>query len=319
MASSLFRKPQMAKIGLKVLAYGDSGVGKTTFALSFPQIAAVDSESGMSHYEGNPNIVLIANTSSCYDVEEAIVEIEDNADVIQTLVIDSETKVYDSMQTSAMEVEEKRARKKGGEIEDSTISIRGYGRIKLLNKRLQNMKIALSSKGINIVSIAQMDDIKEKRGENFVKVGEKPVMAKGIQYDYDIVLKLFTEATQKGDVYKAVIEKDRTSVYKKGDIIDNPNFSHWKDYFEGRSKLQNLKVDYSTDTDRDIRRMSEEAEDIDLLISDFKAKMKILSAEDKPKIMKKLKEVGIENPLATIDYDGMKKVIDFIDGLLDTE
>lgn len=313
---SILRKPREARMGLKVLAYGDSGSGKTTFALSFPRIAAVDSESGMAFYENNPNIVFIGNTSSCYDLEDVISEIEDSIDDLSTLVIDSETKIYDSMQTSAMEVEEKRARKKGGEIEDSTISIRGYGRIKLLNKRLQNMKIALSSKGINIVSIAQMEDVKEKRGENFVKVGDKPVMAKGVQYDYDIVLKLYTEFTAKGEVYKATVEKDRTGVYKKGDTIENPTYNNWKDYFEGRMKLPVGEVSYTNDTDKDIRRMSVEAEDIDILISEFKDKMKLVSADNKPKIVKKLKELGIDNPLSTVDFAGMQKAIAFMDTLI---
>ena len=317
--STLFRKPQETRIGLKVLGYGDFGTGKTTFALSFPKIAAIDSESGMSHYEDNPNIVLIANTSSAYDVEDAINEIEENADSIQTLVIDSETKIYDSMQTSAMEVEERRARKKNTEVEDSIISIRGHGRIKLLNKRLQSMKIALSSKGINIVSIAQMDDIKEKRGENFVKIGEKPVMAKGVQYDYDIVLKLITETTAKGDLYKALIEKDRTKVFKKGDIIENPSYDYWKDYFEGKLKLEKLPINYTNDTDKDIKRMASEADDMDEIIAEFKVNMKKIPAEGKYKVQKKLAELGIENPLKSMDADGMKSVIAFMESLIVVE
>ena len=317
--SSLFRKPKQVRIGLKLLAYGDSGTGKTTLALSFPAIAAIDSESGMSHYEGNHNIIMIANTSSVYDVEDAIGEIEDNIDTIKTLVVDSETKVYDSMQTSAMEVEERRARKKGGEVEDSVISVRGHGRIKLLNKRIQNLKIALSSKGINIVSIAQMDEIKEKRGENFVKVGEKPVMAKGVQYDYDIVLKLFTESTAKGEVYKGIIEKDRTSVYKKGDIIENPSYNNWKEYFDGKMTLDEVPVNYTHDTDKDIKRMSLEADNMDDIIVDFKAKMKSIPTEGRYKVQKKLAELGIENPLKSMDSDGMKVVIEYMKTLITVE
>ncbi len=313
---SLFRKAEASKKGLKVLAYGDSGVGKTTFALTFPQIAAIDSETGMSHYENNPNLVFISNTNSAYDVEDAIVEIEDSyLSEIKTFLIDSETKVYDNMQVSAMEVEEKRAKRKGGEIEDSTVSVRGWGRIKLINKRLQNLKISLSSKGINIVSIAQVEDVKEKRGENFVKVGEKPNMAKGVQFDYDIVLKLFTEKTSGGndEVYKAVVEKDRTSVFKKGDIIENPSFDYWKDYYENNNKLKEVVVDFNKDLQKDMSRMEDETDQIEALVEEFKKKIKVLAKDKQMKVQGFLKEKGIDNPLKTDKAEEMKEVLEFMD------
>lgn len=315
---SLFRKAESSKIGMKLLAYGDSGTGKSTFGLTFPDIAVIDSESGLAHYEDSPNIKLIANTSSSYDVEDAMDEIEDNLDEIRTFIIDSETKIYDAMQVSAMEVEEKRAKNKGGNIEDSVVSQRGWGRIKLLNKRLQSLKIQLSSQGVNVVSIAQMDDVKEKRGDSFVKVGEKPNMAKGIQYDYDTVLKLFTEKDVNGnETYKALVEKDRTRVFKKGDIIVNPSYDHWKNYIESKADLKIRTVNFSKDIENDIIKMTDEAEKMDDLIASFKEKMKSFTDEkDKQvKVQKKIKELGIDNPLKTDDFKAMTELLEFMNVL----
>lgn len=310
---SLFRKPSIAKVGLKVLVYGASGVGKSTFGLTFPKIAALDSEAGLTRYESNENIVFIANTSSVSDVEDAIIEIEDMTNEIETFIVDSETKVYDSMQVSAMEVEEKRARKKGGDVADATVSVKGWGKIKLVTKRLQNLKIDLSAKGINIISVSQMEDIKEKKGENFVKIGEKPSMAKGVEYDYDIILKLFTETSNNGsEIYKAIIEKDRTGVCKKGQIIENPSYAYWKDYCEKSNSFEKRNINYSQDIIKDVEKMQEDADKIDDLTSEFKTIMKVLTKENQVKVQKKLKELDIENPLKTNNLEAMSVLIEYM-------
>jgi hypothetical protein len=313
---SIFRKPAQAKIGLKVLAYGGFGVGKSTFGLTFPKIAAIDSEAGLARYEDNPNIIQIVNTSSTDDVETAISEIEENTDSIETFIIDSETKIYDTMQVSSMEVEERRALRKGGDIADATVSVKGWGKIKLINKRLQNLKIDLSSKGVHIVGICQMEDIKEKKGENYVKVGEKPSMAKGIEYDYDIILKLFTKKDPKGnETYSAIVEKDRTGVTKRGQVIENPSYDYWKEYCEKNAKLKERPTSFVKDVDKDIKKMESDDDKISVLIDEFKTKVKLLDPSNQPKVMKKAKELNIENPLKTTNLKGLKELVEFVDSL----
>ena len=75
-----FRKAQAAKIGGKFLSYGESGSGKSTFQLTFPRVACIDSETGVAHYEGKDitlnngrtynNLVLVDNTSDIDELEE---------------------------------------------------------------------------------------------------------------------------------------------------------------------------------------------------------------------------------------------------------
>lgn len=213
----IFKKVEETKSGLKVLAYGGTGTGKTTFALTFPEIGAIDSEDGMAFYKNNPNLKHILNTTSADEVEEALEEIEDELlDEIKTFVLDSETKIYENLQLSGLNVAEKRARRKGESVEDANISQREWGKIKLLVKKAQSIKIMLASKGINIVSIAQQKDIKEKKGDNWVVVGYAPDVSKGLEFDYDIILRFFTEKNKDGEeVYKAEVLKDRTQTYKK--------------------------------------------------------------------------------------------------------
>ena len=120
----MFRKAQAAKIGGKFLSYGESGSGKSTFQLTFPKVACIDSETGVSHYEGREitlnngnkynNLLMVDNTSDLDELEEDL-DCFINGDYegeIETLSIDSETKFYNTLQVGAQEVEERRARKK---------------------------------------------------------------------------------------------------------------------------------------------------------------------------------------------------------------
>ncbi len=155
----MFRKAQAAKIGGKFLSYGESGSGKSTFQLTFPKVACIDSETGVSHYEGREitlnngnkynNLLMVDNTSDLDELEEDL-DCFINGDYegeIETLSIDSETKFYNTLQVGAQEVEERRARKKGGDVDDAGISVKQWGRIKIINMKLQQAKIDLSSKG----------------------------------------------------------------------------------------------------------------------------------------------------------------------------
>ena len=241
-----FRKPATKKLGIKVLSLGKEGTGKTVFALSFPRIASIDGEAGQSFYENTEygqNLVFVDNTQSYQELEEDIdyIEEEYEAQDIQTLVIDSETKVFNNLEETLMTIEEKKAKKKGVDANDSNLSIRSRGRIKYIAKRLQNLKIDLSSKGVNVVSIAQAKDVQVKQGDSWVVTGVIPDMVKGSAFDYDLVLEHYSEIDAQGNVkYKAKVVKDRTNVFKNGDIIDNPRYQLWSAVSEFRKDAEKL-------------------------------------------------------------------------------
>ena len=111
------RKPNSRKKGMKILIYGESGSGKTVFALSFPKSIVVDSEDGYSWYEGTErtrNVVGILDSQSYDDLENLMDELDDaNDEEFSSLVIDSETKVYENIKEALQNVEETRAARKG--------------------------------------------------------------------------------------------------------------------------------------------------------------------------------------------------------------
>lgn len=250
-----FRKPGTKKLGGKFLSYGKKGTSKTTFLLTFPKIAAIDAETGMSFYEGTEkgkNLVMVANSQSFKEFQDDIDDIGESYQEygVETFGLDSATKIKENIEETIMVVDEKREKKKGKSVDEVNLSIKSRGRIKYEAKKLQNLKIDLSSKGVNIVDIAQSKDIKEKVGDQFVTVGYEPDMQKGSDHDYDVVMRHFTEVDMKGVVhFKAEIEKDRLGVFKVGEIIENPSYEMWKDVLEKHKKGEALSTSFSQQVD----------------------------------------------------------------------
>lgn len=319
-----FRKAKAGKIGGKFLVYGESGSGKSTFQLTFPRVACVDSEAGVAHYEGKDisinngntynNLVLVDNTS---DLDELEMDLDsflngefDNK--IDTLSIDSETKFYGTMQVGAQEVEEKRARKKGGNVDDANISQRSWGRIKILNLKLQQAKIDLSTKGVHVISVAQATDERDKSGEKVI--GVKPDMHKSVKFDYDTVLEFYTTEESDGIHYYAKVLKDRTNVTKRGDIIENPCYDVWKDYFEDMNELETNTTSYNKDIKTSSESMEDKAERSAELAIEFKEILKKLkdNKEGLLKVNKLLKDKSIDLKKLDIQLpETLTELIDF--------
>ena len=259
MALKGFRAKKSRKQGVKILIYGTDGVSKSTTALGFPNIAVIDTESKIGVYENHPvfgkNIVAIADTSEYYEIiglaEEVI-----KSKGIDTFVIDSETNLYESLQVAMMELEESKARKKGGNVDDSTISLRGHGKVKLNSARLKNLKCQLSANGITVISIAHKEDVMQKVGDNNVKVGEKPALRKNSTHDYDVIIRMYKEkdiATGKQKIM-ANIEKDTTGSFTLGEVIDttwsspseptNVIFERLKPYIVGMEDKEIVQTNY---------------------------------------------------------------------------
>lgn len=317
-----FRKAKSSKIGGKFLAYGYEGTGKSWFALTFPDVACIDSETGNAHYEGRNitlangntynNLKIVDNTSDLDDLEDDIDELMESDD-IQTLDIDSETKFYAAMQVGATEVEERKARRKGGDVDDTVVSQRQWGRIKIINMKLQQAKIDLSSKGKHIVSVAQATEVYEGTGDNRKLIGIKPDMHKSVKFDYDTILEFYKEESD-GDVkYFAKVKKDRTNVTRVGQIIENPSYDIWKDYFDSMNGLETNETTYKKDIKTSTESMVNQAEKAEELASELKDILKSLkdNKDGLSKVNKLVKEKKVD--LKKLDMQSPETLTELID------
>ena len=310
----MLRKPNSRKKGLKILVYGPTGVGKTVFGLSFPEIIAMDSEDGYAWYEGTErakNLLGIVDSQSFDDLANLIDELDENVDDFKTLIIDSETKIYENIQEALQEVEESRAIRKGKDVLDANLSVRSWGKIKQLASRLQNLKLKLASQGINIVSIAQASDVmKDAGGGVRVKTGEKPDMAKKAPFDYDVVLRLFT----RDNKYFGVVEKDRTDTYARGAEIENPSYAIWAKRLEADDNKGNVIVkDFSKDKKK-AKVAYEESITSEMPFEDQVADfLSLLEGQDKKQeFATKVKEMTGSKTLSTLTKEQQNKVIKYM-------
>lgn len=311
------RKPQTRKKGLKVLVYGDTGTGKTLFALSFPRSVVLDSEDGYSWYEGTDkakNLLAIENSQSFTVLEKLLKDLDKvTLDDMDTFVIDSETKVYENIQESLQTIEEKRARQKGRDVLDANLSMRSWGKIKQLAKKLQNRKIMLATKGFNVVSVAQSKDVTEDLGNGTrIKTGSEADMDKKAKYDYDLVLHLYTD--EEGN-YMGKILKDRTNVTKKGDEIKNPSYKIWADVLEGKSNQGAVvEKDFNEDLEKSKEAYEKDVEEETPMKDRVIAFMKSLPKDKQKEFGTKVVELGNgkKNPN---DYtkDEKSKVVELMD------
>lgn len=323
-----FREAKAAKIGGKFLVYGNEGSGKSTFALTFPDVACADSEVGMAHYEGKDitlangntynNLKLVDNTSDLDTLEEDLDAFLNGEykNKIKTFCIDSETKFYSTMQIAALEVEERRAKKHSKYADDAVVSQRQWGRIKIINMKLQQAKIDLSATGVHIVSVAQASDVYEGKDDNRKLVGIKPDMHSKVKFDYDTILEFYKEEKGTDVKYFAKVKKDRSGVTKVGQIIENPCYDIWKEYYEAKEKLSTNKTSYKKDIQSSTDSMIDKADKALALVEQWKAMMKQLrkntNGEGISNINNFIKEKGID--VKKIDFqpiDILTELIDF--------
>lgn len=320
-------------VGGKVLAFGATGTGKSTFAGTFPNINLVDSEDGNTYYiENNPNILGVMRTTSASEVQDTLDELNDEEALkeFDSIVVDSGTKLYENMQSAAYEVVEKRSRKqlrKGKDIDmdDLNLSQRDWGHIKRWNQALKTAYIMFSSQGKWIVEVAHQKDVfreatddEKKKGIDRVKIGEAPDLAKKADYDFDIVIQMFTKEDKEGNItYFGKIFKDRTGVTKKGQILEDPTFEIWREKWESTKKFGVKKgIDYSIGVEKDKESMEIEDEKAEEISDSIKEILKSSTPENQKKIGKKMRDLEINiKDLINNDIELLKEVLEFAQSL----
>ena len=313
-----FRKVKSRKQGLKILFYGEDGAGKSMSMLTFPKIAIIDTESKLGVYENNnkfnKNIVGVADTVNYYDVIELAEQVIGDTSSFSTFVIDSETNLYESMQVAVMKVEENRAEKNKKNVDDATVSQRGWGKVKLNNARLKNLKAQISALGITIISIAHKKDIIEKVGDKNIKIGEKPDLKEGSKHDYDIVLRFFKEKDLATGEYKFFIEveKDTTQTLKVGSKIENFSYSIFKDYIEENNSREDIVADYGNAINDNMEDTKEESLNFENTLAEFTSLFKYLKEKDLKNvetITQLLKNRGIDSYKNPAYAEELKEVV----------
>ena len=317
-----FRKPAVNKVGGKFFVLGLPACGKSYFGLTFPNSACIDSETGLAFYENEDveingkkynNIKLIDTTANLDDLEQNLDSIiEGELDGIETLVIDSETKFYNSMDIGATEVEERKAKAKNKEVDTRA----KWGRVKSINVKFQQAKISASAKGMHVVSVAQAKEVTSEDGKRVI--GYAPETHKSLPFDYDVVLRFYKEKNAKtGEIeYFAEVEKDRTGVTKDGQKIKNCTFDIWKDYFDKRNGLKTTGANFSKDLTDSVNSVLCDSELQEELATEIVSKMKVMDKSKAPELRELMKTLEVElKDLKFAPIKSLRAINSFFEGV----
>lgn len=196
------KKPEATQERLKMLVYGDKGVGKTTAAMQFPRSYLVDLEKGSSRYwktlqEKKTDRF---DTTSFDEVVEEINGLLTTRHDYRTLILDPVTIVYEDIQDKWLKIFDKYA-KSDKEREMKDYGMRYWGKVKFDSRLLRRL---MSRLDMNIVALSHE---KPKYHKQEV-IGTTHDSDNKDGYLFDFVFRL----EKRGDKRFAITEKKREEI-----------------------------------------------------------------------------------------------------------
>jgi phage nucleotide-binding protein len=149
---SLFKNPNELSINatIKMLVYGQPGIGKTTIALSSPNPVLFDFDGGVSRINKAHQCPTL-QVESWEQVLDALTELE-QANDFKTIVVDTAGKMLDFMSDYIMRNDPKM------KMRDGSLALKGYGQRKVM---FTNLIKRISLMGKNVVFVAHEKEDKD--------------------------------------------------------------------------------------------------------------------------------------------------------------
>lgn len=208
-----FKKPTVQRGRLKVLLFGNAGVGKTYTAINFPKPCVIDTEDGMK-YQQYIDILTkdegaLLNTRNFDEIYEQTHDLLTQKHPFKTLIIDSLSNIYNDL---LLEEANRLAEidKQNGKITDGTDYGRHYIRADNKIKRLLFITDRLD---MNVILTAHSKNKKNTKGEI---IGTTFDCYKKLNHHLDLLLELRAFGKDR----KAFISKSRIPEFPQDQLID---------------------------------------------------------------------------------------------------
>jgi hypothetical protein len=232
---------------LKILVYGESGVGKTWFGLMAQgRKAVIDTENGTAFY-GKKFKFDVLKTKTYSDVKKAISLIEKQPNKYDVLIIDPITNIYQTLKDAAYVVAERRSKDK----DNVALTHRDWGIVK---QKFGSLITALCNLPCHVVITGWSKDIFEGEGNSMKKIGTRADADKKIEYQPDVKIHLTTD--KSGNRF-GIVEKDRTMTYQTGQRVPDISFNAFlpavsPDGMESRLQTEEEASEEDADIDSNI-------------------------------------------------------------------
>lgn len=208
--SSPFAKAEVSNRRLKLFLWGDSGAGKTTLALQFPNTAVIDLEGGTDLYGEAFNFdVLKATTAD--EVMDAVNWLLAGQHNYSTIVIDPITVYWDALQKKWSEIFLRRNKKsKGHRGEFYDIQAKDWMAIKA---ELKDLIRRLTALDMNVILTARQKP-QYADGDFMRRIGDTFDGEKSLPYLFDSIVQIWRD----GDKFMGRCHKDRSNLLPSGDF-----------------------------------------------------------------------------------------------------
>lgn len=180
---------------LKIMFWGKTATRKTeTILRNFPGVLLIDTEGNSDQCVGVPEIppFLRLKTKNAREIMETLDKVSEgkikfpDGKPVETVAIDSWSIVWSVAQEVAAVSAEKRAAKKGFDVEGATMTQLDWVLAKRLPKRILNR---LNGSTVRyLVLVAREKDQYTERGSELVKQGVTADVIKGTEYEMNLVL-----------------------------------------------------------------------------------------------------------------------------------
>ena len=189
-------KPNKAEKRIKMLLYGEAGVGKTYCSIQFPKAYIIDTEHGTDQYSKViiENDSVVFQTNSFFEVKEELKSLLKDTEY-KTLIIDPITPLYVDLQEHWSKKFEKYATDQK-QIDMMDYGIRYWQKIKADYRTLHNLLLKLDK---NIIITAHE---KPEYGPGLQKIGSTYDSMRGDDYIYDYVFQLKKHSDGRRLAYK---------------------------------------------------------------------------------------------------------------------
>jgi hypothetical protein len=175
------------------------------------------------------------------------------ADVI---IVDSITPIQDTVTYGMIQTSEKRARLRAQKKENTTqaeifvaeatagMEFKDYNKLQAKGKNLLRGLITRTNKYVCVIS-REKDKKESKKGSNgevmSVKIGVMPDCPKDAEYEFFTVIHM-QEDEDTGEIFGQIDQKDRTLLFQRGEIINNPSPILWQEIIDKNKGKKELGI-----------------------------------------------------------------------------
>ncbi|GIU69782.1 MAG: hypothetical protein KatS3mg002_1018 [Candidatus Woesearchaeota archaeon] len=317
---------------LKILLFGDAGVGKTHFALtSTPsKILVFDAESGTDFFEGRKGFDFDywvddegLKTSSIKELMKAIeyLESQEGRKKYETFVIDPISDIWDNIQSQRAEYKDIIKSKKSSEYKKNPINdldLESFNQKDWADMKRVYKDLMLSLKNLpqNVILVAREKEISETKPDgSIVKTGEYTFDAeKNTKYAVDFILRMVYD--DKVNKRWIIVQKSRADGLEKNKKIENPTFTIFDKVVNSIDTSKEVRKSISQKEENIFEEENKEEEEIEQLKEIVIQVCKEHGGSKNPEVMKIVKSfVPNGNTNSIKDKETLLKIIEMVNDL----